>query len=90
MNKTLSMAIAVVAAQLAAYHLGQPDDCKCAQQHVGPVPADPAQQPENWPESPRLSLERPSAGSSSTVISAIGSDGIKGSDFSSLDTFSVS
>jgi hypothetical protein len=44
----------------------------------------------NLPEVPPLLLERDSAGSSSTVISTLGNDGVMGSDFSSWDTFSVS
>jgi hypothetical protein len=89
MNKKVPVAITLVAAQLAAYHLSQPSDCNCAEQQVGAVPMGLPQQPENLPEIPPLLLERDSAGSSSTVISAIGTDGLKAADFSSWNTLSV-
>ncbi len=71
MNKKIPMAVALVAAQLAAFHVSQPSDCNCSDRYVGPMPADLPQQPENLPEAPQLLVERDSAGSSSTVVSAI-------------------
>jgi hypothetical protein len=72
----------MIGGQLFLFHVMQPSDCACPERQIAALPANLPQQPENLPEVPPLLLERDSAGSSSTVISAIGNDGVMGSDFS--------
>jgi hypothetical protein len=91
MNKKVPVAITIVAAQLAAYHLSQPDDCKCTEQQVAAIPADVPQQPENLPEVPLPLIERAAAaGPSSTVVSASSTTGYESLQrVSGLSTVSI-
>jgi hypothetical protein len=90
MNPKIPFCYVMIGGQLFLFHVMQPSDCACPERQIAALPASLPQQPENLPEIPPLLLERDSAGSSSTVISAIGNDGVINSDFSSWDSFSVS
>ena len=80
----------MIACQVVAFHLGQPSDCQCPEQHIGPLPADLLQQPENLPQIPPLLLERDNGSSSSTTVSAISSVGYESLGYvSGLSTVSV-
>jgi hypothetical protein len=83
MDKRIPAVIVAIAAMqagpLADFHISQPTDCKCADQHIGPVPRVAPEQPENLPQvSAVVEVRVASAGAAGG--GAIGTDGARASD----------